>query len=126
MRRLVLQMQMSADGFVGSLDGSPWQLWDWGENNGWDEELRASFNAHFERLDAILLNRKTLEEGYLDHWEKAASRYPVEPFYAFARRITDADKFVSSDRLQHVTWPRTTVVSGELEREVCALKSRPG
>lgn len=32
MRKLILQMQMSVDGFVGSDTIDDWQLWDWGDN----------------------------------------------------------------------------------------------
>ena len=32
MRKLILQMQMSVDGFVGAAGGEHWQLWEWGGN----------------------------------------------------------------------------------------------
>jgi len=126
MRKLVLQMQMSVDGFVGADGDHDWQVWGWGNDNRWDEELKQDFNAHFQAIDTILLSRKMAEEGYLSHWGNAAKRYPKDPFYAFAQRIIDVQKVVPSDRLEMSRWERTVVCSGNLPREVNALKAKGG
>lgn len=126
MRKLVLQMQMSVDGFVGTGGGQDWQLWGWGDHNRWDEELKRDFNAHFRSVDTILLSRKMAEEGYLSHWGDAAKKYPQDPFYAFAQRIIDLRKVVPSDRLNESRWERTEIRSGNLPREVNALKAEGG
>ncbi|TPK90079.1 dihydrofolate reductase [Mesorhizobium sp. B2-4-12] len=126
MKKLILQMQISVDGFVGANEDHDWQLWEWGDDNGWDAELKRDFNAVFAGIDTILLSRKMAEEGYLTHWGNAARKYPADPFYAFARRIVEAHKVVPSDRLKASRWERTTVVSGDLPREVAALKAGEG
>ena len=36
MKKLILQMQMSVDGFVGADDDHHWQLWEWGDGCAWD------------------------------------------------------------------------------------------
>lgn len=126
MRKLILQMQISVDGFVASDQHHDWQLWDWGDRNKWDEELKRDFNRHFERIDTILLSRKMAEEGYLTHWGKAAERFPEDEFYAFAKRIVEIDKVVPTDKLNKSSWPRTAVRSGDLGREVGLLKAEPG
>lgn len=126
MRKLILQMQMSVDGFVGTDRDQNWQLWGWGGDNRWDEELKRDFNAHFQSIDTILLSSKMANEGYLSHWGNAAKRYPQEPFYAFAQRIIDVQKVVPSDRLEESRWERTVVKSGDLPREVGALKTEEG
>ena len=77
MRKLLLQMQISVDGFVGSDGHYDWQLWGWGDRNRWDEELKRDFNAFFASIDTILLSRKMAEEGYLTHWGNAARNYPA-------------------------------------------------
>jgi len=122
--QLVLQMQMSVDGFVASATDADWQLWGWGDHIRWDAELRRDFNAFFERVDAILLSRPMIEGGYIDHWTRAANAHPADPFYDFARRVVAVDKVVLSDRLPSSRWPRTTVASGDLPREVAALKAK--
>jgi len=126
MKKLVLQMQMSVDGFVGANQNHPWQLWEWGDDNAWDEELKQDFNAVFETIDTILLSRKMAEEGYLTHWGNAAKKYPQDRFYAFAPRIVEAQKVVASDKLKTSPWERTQVVSGDLSREVNLLKQSKG
>ena len=58
MRNLILQMQVSADGYVGRAeDGPGWQVWDWGPECPWDDPLKARFNALFRDIDTILLTR---------------------------------------------------------------------
>lgn len=126
MKKLILNMQMSVDGFVGGKDGHRWQLWDWGEDNAWDDELKNDFNRVFQTIDTILLSRKMAEEGYLTHWGNAAGRHPKDPFYAFAQRIVEAQKVVPSDKLSVSRWERTRVVSGDLSREVGILKQGEG
>ena len=126
MKKLILQMQMSVDGFVGADEDHRWQLWEWGDDSSWDEELKQDFNAVFATVDTILLSRKMAEEGYLAHWREAAMRYPKDRSYAFARRIVEAQKVVLSDRLKVSLWERTRVASGNLPREVNALKQGEG
>ncbi|TIV29436.1 MAG: deaminase, partial [Mesorhizobium sp.] len=110
MRKLILQMQMSVDGFVGSDEDRRWQLWEWGDDSDWDEELKQDFNAVFTTVGTILLSRKMVEEGYLAHWGNAAKKYPKDRFYAFAQRIVEAEKVVASDKLAASRWERTWVV----------------
>ncbi len=126
MRKLILQMQMSVDGFVGSDGADGWLLWSWGESNGWDEDLKRDFNLHFEKIDTILLSRKMAEEGYLSHWSKAAKRYPQDPFYFFAKRVTEMAKVVPTNKLTNSVWERTTIQPGGFRREVTALKTASG
>ena len=126
MRKLILQMQMSVDGFVGADGDYAWQVWNWGDDNGWDQELRADFNSYFRSIDTILLSSKMAEEGYLTHWGNAAKRYPEDAFYAFAQRIVEVQKVVPSDRLEKSRWERTVVTGGDLPIEVGALKATGG
>lgn len=124
--KLVLQMQMSVDGFVGADGVDDWQLWNWADDNRWDEELKQDFNIHFQTIDAILLSSRMAEEGYLTHWGNAAKRYPENSFYAFAQRIVEVRKVVPSSRLDTSRWERTVVRSGDLQREVGTLKAETG
>lgn len=126
MKKLILQMQMSVDGFVGADEDHRWQLWEWGDDISWDDELKRDFNTVFAGIDTILLSRKMAEEGYLSHWGHAAKKYPADPFYAFAQRIVEAQKVVPSDRLKTSRWERTRMVSGDLPREVQTLKAGEG
>ena len=123
MGKLILQMQMSVDGFVGADADHDWQLWNWGGDCPWDDALKQDFNAVFAGIDTILLSRKMAQEGYLTHWGKMAKKFPEDGFHAFAQRIVDVRKVVPTDRLKTSRWERTTVVSGNLPREVNRLKA---
>jgi hypothetical protein len=71
MRKLILQMQVSVDGYVGRIgEGPNWQAWDWGAKWPWGKTLKARFNQTFQEIDTILLSRKILDGGCLDHWSK--------------------------------------------------------
>lgn len=126
MRKLILQMQMSVDGFVEGDGQHRWQIWDWVSDCPWDEDLKQEFNGFFQTVGTILLSRKMAEEGYIDHWANAAKHFPEDGFYAFAKRITEIPKVVLSSKLETSRWERTTVVSGDLQREVNALKQASG
>ena len=126
MRKFILQMQSSVDGFVASKAPHDWLLWDWGKRNRWDPELKRDFNDFFATVDTILLSRKMAEEGYLGHWASAAKTYPDDPFYAFARRIGEIEIVVLSDRLEKSRWPRTRVGGGDLPKELGGLKASAG
>ena len=127
MRKLVLQMQMSVDGCVAAANpGLDWHLWGWGERWNWDDALKQYFNEVFESVDTILLSRKIIEEGYLDHWSRAARNHPADPHYAFARKVVDARKVVLTGKLTTSRWPRTDIASRSMADEVNALKQQPG
>jgi dihydrofolate reductase len=99
MRKLILQMQVSVDSYVGRAgEGPNWQVWDWGPRCPWDDPLKARFNAVFRDIDTILLSR----------------------------RIVDARKVVFSKTLQNTQWARTELARRPLLEEVDALKAESG
>lgn len=128
MRKLVLQMQISVDGYVAAANPAlAWQVWNWGEDWRWDEPLKKDFNAVFEAIDCILLSRRMAQEGYLDHWGRVAQNHPAHPHYAFARKIVETNKVVLTRGHPGTSkWERTEVVRGAMVDEVNALKRRPG
>ncbi|WP_285572771.1 dihydrofolate reductase family protein [Actinoallomurus iriomotensis] len=129
MSRLVVQMQTSADGHVEAADPAvQWQVWDWGQNWPWDDELKRDFNETFRAVDRILLSRKMVEEGYIDHWTRIAESHPDEPDFAFARKVGDAEKIVFSTAREggHLRWPRTRWAAAGLAATIARLKAGPG
>lgn len=53
MKRLILQMQISVDGFVPADDSAlDWTLWDWGPSCPWDDCCGA-LNLHAGATAAI-------------------------------------------------------------------------
>jgi dihydrofolate reductase len=127
MRRLILQMQVSVDGYAGrGGDGPDWQVWNWGPECPWDGTLKKRFNAVFQDIDTILLSRKILEGGYLDHWSQFARDYGDDPDFAFTRRIVDARKIAFSTTLKETKWAGTELARRLLAEEVNILKAEPG
>lgn len=126
MRKLLLQMQFSVDGFVGSFEHPGWQLWDWGPENPWDDDLKRDFNADFRTVDTILLSRKMAEGGYISHWSEIASQRAGDPSFDFARRIDEVEKVIPTNKLAQSHWERTNVVKGDLAQAVTTLKAQVG
>ncbi|NRG98603.1 dihydrofolate reductase [Streptococcus suis] len=65
MRRLVLNIAMSLDGFIARKDGS----YDWIEGHGtssYDTQLQFDNPAFFESCDTVIMGRKSLEDCPLE------------------------------------------------------------
>src|ERR1700744_1958637 len=126
MRKLILQMQVSVNGYVGrAKEGPGWQLWDWGDDCPWDKALLAEFNAFFDAADTILLGRNTAE-GYLAHWPAFAEMHPGKADFAFARRINTIRKIVFSRTLKKSPSPSAELAGKPLVEELDQLKSEAG
>jgi dihydrofolate reductase len=124
MGALTLQMQTTVDGYVAARRPDlSWQVWDWGPDWTWDEELKRRFNATFEHVDTVLLSRKMVEEGYIEHWTRTAAANPHDSLYAFARTIVELPKVVVTSQRIEPRWPRTRIATGGFVNEVTALKN---
>jgi dihydrofolate reductase len=126
MRKLKLEMQVSADGFAAGPDGgTDWMVWNWAPEWRWDQRLREYHNALTTSSDCILLSREMAQEGFIDHWAQVA-RNPDDPQCAFAQPVSRMRKVVFSRTLKSVTWPHTELARGGLSEAVDALKREPG
>jgi dihydrofolate reductase len=126
MRKLILQMQTSVDGYVGRAGGGPeWQVWDWGTEPAWTDALLARFNRFFEEADCILLSSR-IAGGYLDHWTEMARKFSRNSPFAFAHRIVEMRKIVFSKSGHDVTGPNVEMAKLSLAAEVAALKRERG
>ena len=127
MRKLILQMQISVDGYVGADgDGMEWQIWNFGDEWNWDPALKRDFNATFQSIDCILLSRKMIEQGYLNHWGRAAADHPADPDYAFAKKIINVEKVVLTNKPVSGKWARATIAGGDFAEAALALKHQKG
>lgn len=66
----------------------------------------------------MLLGRKTYEE-----WSAFWPGADIEPFASF---INATPKFVVSKSLKTLGWAPATLIGGDVQREIAALKGRPG
>jgi dihydrofolate reductase len=126
MRDLILQMQMSVDGYVAGNGGSlDWLVWSWDEPWTWDDRLRRYHEATVASADCILLSGKLAEGGFIDHWAGVADDQD-SPQGAFASGISSARKIIFSTTFEASRWDNTVVAAGELTDEVAALKRERG
>jgi dihydrofolate reductase len=126
MRKLKLEMQVSADGFAADSDGGTgWMVWNWAPEWAWDQRLREYHNALTTSSDCILLSSAMAQEGFIQHWEQVAGD-PASPQHAFAEPVTRMRKVVFSRKLREASWPRTELARGGLAETVEALKREPG
>ena len=119
MRKLKLQMQITADGFVAGPEG---QL-DW-MTRTMDEKVIAFINHLTDTSDTILLGRK-MTSGFIKYWEHAITQ-PDSPEYVFARKMVDMPKVVFSKTLDRVDGQNVRVENSDLSEAVNQLKRAPG
>lgn len=124
MSKLILQMQMSVDGKVAAEADIAWTIWDWISPCPWDIELKKDFNMIVNGAHGILLSRKMIEQGYLDHWTRAGESHAGDSFYDFARHIAAVPKYVVTDKLTQSRWLRTQIIDGEFATAIRELKNR--
>jgi dihydrofolate reductase len=94
------------------------------DRGGWqapfpDEEVGTFITSVYERMDAMLLGRKTWEiwNGY---WPEHDWGDPV------SHGINVVPKYVPSTTLRNPTWQNTHVIDGDVDAAVRELKAKPG
>ena len=122
MAKLILQTQVSVDGYMGAADGDTgWLVWPWQEEWTWDPELRAYHEQLLASCGVALLSGKEVG-GFVDHWHDMAERTD-NPQHRFARSIVDAEKVAFSRSASGDTGrPNTRYATRPLRDEVDALK----
>jgi dihydrofolate reductase len=117
MRKLILQVQISVDGYIAGVNGEmDWMAWNWGD------DINTYVNNLTEPVDTILLGRK-LAEGFIPHWTAA---FEVPESREESRKMAETEKVVFTRTLSESKWERTTLATGTLEDEVLALKRKEG
>ena len=127
MRKLILQMQTSVDGFVARADGRlDWTVWNFSDDWTWDAELKQEFNDILAGIDGIVLSGNMGGEGFIDHWTNMAAKHRGEAAFAFAQRIADVPKFIFSNSIPRSTWETASILKGDLREGIQALKKEAG
>jgi dihydrofolate reductase len=112
MRRLILQMGVSIDGFVAALDGShPW---------GYEREDAATKRWKLDSVQAAgahLMGRVTYQD-MAAFWPSSTSEYAVP--------MNEIPKVVFSKTLEDAGWAETRIASGDLSEEIAAIKREEG
>ena len=123
MGTLTLTSFVTLDGVYQAPGGPREDPRDGFEQGGWsvpygDEDFGRFVNEVFERVDAFLLGRRTYNI-FASYWPKVTD--PADPV---ASRLNSLPKYVVSTGLKDPEWAGTTVLGGDLGKEVAALKER--
>ncbi|WP_159479258.1 dihydrofolate reductase family protein [Streptomyces caniferus] len=118
MRKIILSMSVSLDGFIERPDRRiDWHLVD--------DELHRYFNEHLKGMGAFLSGRVT-HELMAEFWPTAdADPANAGPMAEFAGIWRDTPKIVFSRTLERADW-NTTIMRDVVPEEIMALKAQPG
>jgi dihydrofolate reductase len=111
MRRVIVQMGMSLDGFVASDRMPP------GGSVDEDDELVTWKLNRVAAAGAHLMGRVTYQEMSA-YWPTSSSPY--------AAPMNDIPKVVFSRTLTEANWPTSRIVRGDLATEIAAIKQQSG
>jgi dihydrofolate reductase len=112
MRELVLQMGVSIDGYVATVDGAH----DWGYH-GEDPATTKWKLASLWGAGAHLMGRRTYED-MASVWPKSSSDV--------AAAMNEIPKVVFSKTLARAEWPESQIAAGDLAHEIALLKAQDG
>jgi dihydrofolate reductase len=112
MRKVILKMHVSLDGFVARLDGDL----DW-FRDAFDDELTAWEVEGLWRAGVHIMGRATYHD-MAAYWPNS-----TEPF---AQPMNELPKVVFSKTLKETDWEGSRVADGDLAEEISRLKEEPG
>jgi dihydrofolate reductase len=125
MRKLVVGTFLTLDG-VMQAPGGPNEDRDSGfKHGGWlvpyfDEKFGEIMTDWTKRAGAFLLGRKTYEI-FAASWPKS-----TDPADEIATALNTRPKFVASRTLGNVTWSNSSLLKGDVAKEVAKLKAQDG
>jgi dihydrofolate reductase len=121
MRKIILFMHMSLDGFIASTDGDM----NWATLND-DDMGKYLITDLLNTVDSVLIGRK-LYQGFENYWPAAAAD-PATPkeLADFAHWIEDSPKYVFSKTLETAGWKNSIIIKGDITEEIKKLKQLPG
>ncbi|MEV0225373.1 dihydrofolate reductase family protein [Streptomyces sp. NPDC050704] len=121
MGKLTLTSFVTLDGVHQAPGGPDEDRRDGFEHGGWsvpygDEDFGRFIDEVFGRVGAFLLGRRTYEI-FAGHWPRVTD--PADPV---ASKLNSLPKYVASASLTNPEWAGTSVIGGDLAKEVTAIK----
>ena len=123
--KLITNTQITVDGVMQANGGNNPELDPGFDRGGWalplgDEESTGYIGDFYRRADAFLFGRRT--------YELFAGYWGVQDDFdnPFVASLNTRPKFVASNTITDPEWADTTVLSGDLETSIRALKAKPG
>lgn len=93
------------------------ELGGWAAERGSDEAVARAWGQRLSSGGGYLLGRRTYED-VLSHWNSRDS--------PFRDSLNRAPKYVATNSAEPLTWPNSTVLSGDVPAAVAELKQTPG
>lgn len=124
MKKVILQMRMSLDGYAtgpsGEIDWAPFR-----DERALEDQWKEWWKL-WESVDTVLLGRKTYQA-----WEKRWPALATNPASGpnnvrFSRFVEGVRKVVFSRTLKSADWTNSTLIRGDIGAEVLRLKQEPG
>jgi len=125
MRKLILSMQMTLDGFSTGPNGEMDYLPPFTDENLW-RDLHEEMWKNLEAADTFILGRKTYQI-WENYWPAAASN-PQSSINdkRFSRYAEETQKIVISNTLDTVEWKNTKLITDNIAEEIQKLKQQSG
>ena len=121
MRKLILQMNTTVDGFVGGKKGEM----DWLEKNQDDKFIKLYQKDIINSVDTLIMGRK-MTKVFISYWENIANNEPDNPGFEFAQKLVDIPKIVFSKKIKTVDGKNIRVENGNLITTIKKLKKKKG
>jgi len=119
MRKVKLQMQVSADSFIAEPNGEmDWMTWNWGD------DLKQYVTELTDPVDCILLGR-VLAQGFIPAWEGQLANPGTEDA-ASVHKMVDTPKVVFTKTLDSLKGQNVQLEKGDLVEAITRLKATPG
>lgn len=124
MRKVILHMLITMDGFITDRHGSE-ELSMPGAQ--WDEEVQQVYCDVFTNAEGVIFSRGIFQE-YFTHWVKVANgkiKSSTDLELRWTQRLRDMQKYVVSNTLSTVT-DKTSVLKGDITSQIRSLKKQQG
>src|SRR6186713_1158030 len=120
MRKLILSMQMSLDGFIAGENGDT----SWMRTN--DPEDWTDLFEMLKTVDLFVLGR-VMWPDYSNYWKQALTSSTASPNEVkYARIAEKTPHLVFSKTIKDPEWTNANILSGDVVEEVKKLKQLPG
>ena len=122
MRRLIVSMNITIDGFMAEPDGGL----DWQVQN-WTADMGQILSEQLSDADTLLLGRNTYS-AMASYWSAVSAGFcdiPREDLF-YAEMINKCRKVVCSTTLDTLVWNNSQLIKKNIRQEILKLKQQPG